>query len=192
MPVLSAAATTLCADIAALLRSAPARAGRHRVLAIEGRSGAGKSWLANLLAERLAAPLLRMDDLHPGWDGLAAAAPLARRWIIEPLLAGSTPRWRRYDWERGEPGAWEHTPVAGTLLIEGCGSGAAELRAHLSLLIWVEAPADLRTARLAERPDAALYSPYQEMWRRQEEAFYARHRVREHADVIVHNATTAE
>ncbi|RCV52370.1 nucleoside/nucleotide kinase family protein [Marinitenerispora sediminis] len=191
MPVLSAAATTLCADIAALLRAAPARAGRHRVLAIEGRSGAGKSWLADLLANRLAAPVLRMDDLYPGWDGLAASPPLARRWIIEPLLAGSAPRWRRYDWERGEPGAWEHTPVAGTLLIEGCGSGATELRAHLSLLVWVDAPPPVRAERLARRFDAAVYSPYHELWRRQEDAFYARHRVRDHADVIVDNAAAA-
>ena len=44
------------------------------IVLIDGRSGAGKSTLAAALAARLGTPLLALDSLYPGWDGLAAGA----------------------------------------------------------------------------------------------------------------------
>ncbi|QBI54716.1 nucleoside/nucleotide kinase family protein [Streptomonospora litoralis] len=169
------------------LRRSPVRAGRCRVMALEGRSGAGKTVLAGRLAAAAGCPLLHMDDLYPGWEGLAPSVPLVREWILRPLSRGADPQWRRHDWERGAPGAWEHTPTGRMLLIEGCGSGARELRPFLSLLAWVQAPDHVRAARLDARADAEEYAPYRSLWARQEEAFYAAHRPREHADLVVDN-----
>lgn len=171
----------------AMLHRSPARAGRCRVMALEGRSGAGKTALAEHIARAAGRPLLHMDDIHPGWQGLEAAVPLVRQWILAPLARGGDPNWRRYDWQRQAPGAWQHTPVDGLLLIEGCGAGARPLRPYLGLLVWVQAPDDLREARLDARADAADYAPYRAVWARQEEAFYTEHRPQEHADLILDN-----
>ncbi|ASU86293.1 hypothetical protein CDO52_18110 [Nocardiopsis gilva YIM 90087] len=157
-------------------------------MALEGPSGAGKTAVADRVAAELDGPVLHMDDLYPGWDGLAGSVPLVRAWVIEPLLHGENPRWRPFDWDQGHHAtAWSETAVGDTLLVEGCGTGATELRPYLSVLAWVEAPASVRKQRLGRRWDADLYAPYREMWTRQEDAFYADHRPREHADLIIHN-----
>src|SRR5690625_1779508 len=165
----------------------PARAGNRRVMAVEGHSGAGKTVLAERIAAQADCPLLHLDDLYPGWRGLEPSVPLVREWVLEPLAAGGVPHWRRYDWEHAAPGAWQRTPVAELLVIEGCGAGARELRPFLSLLAWVHAPAAVRSARLDARADAAAYAPYRSLWARQEEAFYAAHRPRDHADLVIGN-----
>ena len=176
-----------------LLRHAPARAGRCRVLALEGRSGAGKTALAEALAARLRCPVVHMDDLYPGWEGLEAVAPLVREWVLEPLAEGRNPRWRRWDWETGDwapddAGGWDGAEVADTLVIEGCGCGAEELRPFLSLLVWVDAPEEVRHRRLNARWDAELYAPWRPMWAAQEESFAARHEPRKHADLVLDNS----
>ncbi|MFC4564767.1 hypothetical protein ACFO4E_23150 [Nocardiopsis mangrovi] len=176
------------ARVAGILSAAPARAGRSRVLAVEGRSGSGKSLLASLLADRIGCPVVHMDDLYPGWTGLAAAVPLALDHVVAPLARGRDPRWPRFDWERGRHAGWAGTAARDTLILEGCGSGARDLRPYLSALIWVDAPAQVRARRLAHRADAAAYAPYRRMWARQEDAFYAAHEPHAHADLVLDNA----
>ncbi|MFC3997783.1 hypothetical protein ACFOVU_17750 [Nocardiopsis sediminis] len=177
--------------IAGALSAAPARAGHRRVLAIEGRSGSGKTLLAARLAERIGCPVVHMDDLYPGWPGLAAAVPLARDQVLEPFARGRRPRWRRFDWDRGRHAEWTGLggDIGDTLILEGCGAGARDLRPYLSLLVWVHAPAHIRRTRLDHRADAAAYAPFRDMWSAQEETFYTRHRPREHADIILDTAT---
>ena len=70
------------------LRAAPPRAGATRVLAIDGRSGAGKSTLARALAGELGAPLVALEDLYGGWDGLERGVELLREAVLEPLAQG--------------------------------------------------------------------------------------------------------
>lgn len=170
---------------------------RTRVVAIEGRSGAGKSWVAGHLCETLiargeSAVVLTMEDLYPGWEGLAEAPRLLRDRILAPLRRGEPATWRRYDWERGAfAREWSTLPEdvtwGGVLLVEGTGSGAAVVRDLLDLLVWVRARDDERLRRLDGRWDAAAYAPYRDVWARQEESFHRRDRPREHADVIVDN-----
>ncbi|WP_436892157.1 uridine kinase family protein [Nocardiopsis dassonvillei] len=172
--------------------------GRVRVVAVEGRSGSGKSTVAERLRAALArrgtaAAVLPMEDLYPGWHGLARAPELLVEWVLEPLRAGGTARWRRYDWERGVFSGEEAAlpgPVAagGVLVVEGCGSGARIVRPHLDLSVWVDAPDAVRARRLDSRADAGLYAPYRRVWADQEAEFYAAERPREHADVLVDNA----
>ncbi|WP_150240804.1 uridine kinase family protein [Nocardiopsis quinghaiensis] len=182
-----------------LARAVPSpRAGRIRVVAVEGRSGAGKSTVAeefctSLAARGEAARVLTMEDLYPGWEGLAEAPGLLREWVLEPLARGERAAWRRYDWERGAfAREWTALPdgvaAGGILVVEGSGSGAAAVRDLLDLLVWVAAPDDERSLRLDGRWDAAVYAPYRSVWAEQEEAFHRRDRPREHADVVIDNA----
>ena len=173
--------------VARSLRAAPPRAGRTRVLAIDGRGGSGKSTLAGRIATLLDAPVLHMDDLYPGWDGLADAAALLRRWVLEPLANGESGRHPRYDWGRGAYGEWTEVPAAEVLVVEGCGCGSRVAAPYLSLLLWVDAPASVRFERGMER-DGPAYRPHWERWARQEDVLFAAERTRERADYRVDGA----
>ncbi|GAB7036558.1 AAA family ATPase [Catenuloplanes niger JCM 9533] len=180
-------AGTHAARLAAWARTLPAAAGRTRVVAVEGRSGAGKTGLATALAAELAAPLVRMDDLYPGWDGLLGGVRVLREWILAPLAAGRPARWRRWDWAAGAYRDWEPLTAGSDLVVEGVGCGARALSAYRSGLVWIEVP-DAERKRRALARDGESYAPHWDRWARQEEAFYAAEEVRANADVIVDNA----
>lgn len=181
-----------CADA---ILAAPRHHPRIRVVALEGHSGSGKSTVAAethrvLTARGAPVHLLSMEDLYPGWEGLATSADLVHDWVLAPLARGECPAWRCYDWERGHfTTTWTHLPpemwAGGTVLVEGCGSGAAT--ALLDLLAWVHAPEPVRTRRLDLRKDAELYAPHRRSWARQEADFYATHRPRDRADLLIDN-----
>jgi uridine kinase len=144
------------------------------ILLIDGRSGSGKTELGRLLG----APLLHMDDLYPGWDGLRAAADL----LPEVLRSR---RWQRYDWQAQGHAEW-HELGDGDLVVEGCGALTAASRALADFAIWVEHPAALRKQRaLAREPD---FAAHWEHWAAQERSFIAREHPRALADAIVDGA----
>ena len=175
----------------------PDRGARVRVVAVEGRSGSGKSTVAGHLRAALEARgepvhVLAMEDFYPGWDGLARAPYLLRSQVLDPLRRGEPAAWHPYDWERGAfAPEWirlpEEVAAGGTLVVEGCGSGAAGVRDLVDALVWVAVPGAERARRLDTRWDAAVYAPHRDRWARQEEAFYAEHRPRAHAGLIVDN-----
>jgi uridine kinase len=178
------------AALAALLPTCPpVRPGRW-VLAIEGRSGAGKTTLAADVADRLRAAgftvtVVSMDELYPGWDGLEAAVDLLRDGVLAPFAAGadavSLPRW---DWAGERAGVVETRPAAQVLVVEGTGCGARACAPYLSLLVWVDAPDAVRRARALAR-DAGTYAPHWDRWERQESAHYDRERTDARAQAVV-------
>ncbi|MEH1124264.1 dephospho-CoA kinase [Micromonospora sp. CPCC 206061] len=170
--------------VADLLASRPPRAGRVKVLAVEGRSGSGKSLLATAVAAELGAPVIRMDDLYAGWDGLLDGVDALVRWVLAPLRRGETARWQRYDWHLGRYAEWHPVPAADVLVVEGVGAGAREVAPYLSALVWVDAPDEVRRQRALAR-DGDTYAPHWDRWARHEDDFYAHHDVRSRADLQV-------
>jgi cytidylate kinase len=75
------------ARITAAVRRAAPRAGRTRVVAIDGRSGSGKTSLAAALRDQLQAPIVSLEDLYGGWDGLERGIDLLVASVLEPLTA---------------------------------------------------------------------------------------------------------
>ncbi|MCE0535252.1 hypothetical protein LWF15_07005 [Kineosporia rhizophila] len=173
-----------------LVRQSPPSAGGTRLVAVDGRSGSGKSTLATDLAAELSAPLVRLDDLYEGWDGLPGVGDLLREWIADPLAAGGQARWRPYRWDTATRDEWRTVPTSSVLVLEGCGAGSAALRDHLALLVWVEASADVRLRRLRGRPDWTGYRCHQARWAAAEQALLDRENTPGHADVVVHNDST--
>lgn len=178
-------------DLAAS-RPAPA-AGRVRVVAIDGPSGSGKTTFGDVVAAELERrtgrrpQVVHMDDIYPGWDGLAEAVDLVVEWVLARLTAGRPASFRRWDWEAGERAETVEVPQADWLVLEGVGAGSAACRPHLVGLAWVEAPADVRMARGIER-DGEAFRPHWERWARQEAELFAAEETRDHADVIIHTA----
>jgi uridine kinase len=157
---------------------------RTCVIAVDGRSGAGKSSLAAALADVLGAPVVSLEDLYGGWDGLEHGIDLLVSEVLEPLRAGRPARVPRYDWATGDwADPWVLEPPA-ALIVEGVGAGAKRAAAYASLLIWMEVPPSVRKERALAR-DGATYAPYWDMWAAQEDALLARERTPDRADLIV-------
>jgi uridine kinase len=152
---------------------------------IDGRSGSGKS----SLADRLAAVwrdsvVVRLDDVYPGWDGLAWAAEHIRVELLAPRAAGRVGRWRRWDWTVGAAAEWHTVEPGGRLIVEGVGALTAATRALADLGIWVDTPDAERKRRALER-DGDTYRPHWDRWAAQEDAFIARHRPHTVADLVI-------
>ena len=172
--------------LAARVMTRAPRAGTTRVVAVDGPSGAGKTTLASQLSAALRqAPVVQMDDLYPGWDGLEAGVRRLVQEVLEPMSRGEPGRYRRYDWTLGEPAETRVVPVtAPVLVVEGVGCGAQACGPYLSLLVWLDAPADVRWTRAMSR-DGEGYRPYWHRWAAQEERHFARSGTRARADVVL-------
>ncbi|HEX6339149.1 MAG TPA: hypothetical protein VFZ85_19500 [Jiangellaceae bacterium] len=174
-------------ELADRIKHTAPSAGSTRVVAIDGPAGSGKSTLAARLAGPLDAPTVHMDDIYPGWDGLAAGPSRLLEWILEPLASGRVARYRRYDWEASRYADWVDVPDADTLIVEGCASGARSGAPYVSFLIWVQAPRDVRMRRGIER-DGEVFRPHWEQWAAQEGVHFAAEGTAGRADVSIDGA----
>ncbi len=167
------------------LRAAAPRAGNTRVLAVDGRSGAGKTTLAAELSKELdGAPIVSLEDFYGGWDGLEAGIDRLVAEVLEPLAAGQAALVPSYDWigERwAEPVRLEPPAL---LVVEGVGAGARRAAVYASVLIWLEVPEAERRRRAMAR-DGETYRPHWDRWAAQEEAMLARERPWERATCVL-------
>ncbi|MEJ5927478.1 hypothetical protein WG915_02470 [Corynebacterium sp. H128] len=143
-----------------------------RTILIDGRSGSGKTTFAQRVAGQLGWQLVHMDDLYPGWNGLAAGSRLA----ASDVLRTENPGFFRWDWVAGSRGDWAPVDVDEPLVLEGVGAlttdtlRAANLRGAV-LSIVLRCPASIRRQRaLARDPE---FAQWWEMWARQEQAHFA-------------------
>jgi hypothetical protein len=178
-----------------LLAATPAPAGRTRVLAIDGPSGAGKTVLAEAVRVALRArapeagpvPVVHLDSIYPGWDGLADSIPRLVDWVLRPLATGEPVRYRRYDWDRDEYAEWIDVPtdpMPPVVIVEGAGAGSRPCAPYLSLLVWLEAPAAVRFDRGMAR-DGDGYRPHWQRWADQEKRHFAEHDPRARAGLCL-------
>lgn len=175
------------ADVARVLDAltgAEPRCGTTRVIAIDGPSGAGKTTLAAGVGDALAAPVVHMDGLYPGWDGLAEAVGLLTAQVLEPLARGERAAYRVWDWHRSRWNGTQEVPESTLLVIEGCASSVGSAGEYAAVRVWVEAPREERMRRGLAR-DGAAYRPHWERWAAQETQLFARDGTRAKADVVV-------
>lgn len=164
-------------------RRAPA-CGETKVIGIDGRSGAGKTAFAARLGAQLQAPVFHVEDVYPGWSGLAATPPLLVDGLLARIAVGDIGAVARWDWARGRPSTPIRVVPGPLLILEGVGSGARVCRPFLSTLIWVDAPTSVRKQRALDR-DGSTFAPFWDMWAAQEDELFARDGIRAAADIAV-------
>lgn len=172
------------ADLAAQLAgSAPPREGTV-IVAVEGRSGAGKTSFGASLAEELGATHVDMENLYPGWWGLGEGARLAATELVAPIAAGETAVVPQWDWIACRPAAPMVLEPPEFLVLSGTGSGSLAAAPHLAMLAWMELGDEERRRRALARDGEVLAAQWDD-WAGQELAYLDGERTRERADVVV-------
>ncbi len=174
---------SIAAELVALAESRPPTLGSGRLLCIDGPAGSGKTTLAVAVAALTGAPVLRMDDLYPGWDGLFTVDEhvLGILGLLDQDLPGT---YRRYDWTAGGY-AEQHTVVPVPLLVlEGVGAGKRAWSPWATATVWVETDDRTRLARGLAR-DGEEFRDRWLAWMLDEARLFADEGTRERADVVL-------
>ena len=160
---------------------------RPAVIAVDGRSGAGKTTVANTLQKQLVdAAVVHTDDVawyesFFGWDGLL------RDHVLRPARQGlpvscRPPAWNR----RARTGAITVPVGAAFVVIEGCGAARRSLSAFLDCAIWVQSDhAEAERRGLLRDGGTAEAARLWREWAAQEVPFFAADQPWTRADFII-------
>jgi uridine kinase len=176
------------AQLGAYVKKLKPRLGDVRLVAVDGPSGAGKTRFALRLAKQIDAPVVHTDDFLDGWEDQFTFWERLEDRVLGPLRRGETAFYQRYRWDRG---TFDPAPVrldpAPVVIVEGFSSARRALYPELSLIVFVDAPPDLRLARALARDgdDSLAFRAYLERWRSAEDRHYAADRTKQHADLVV-------
>lgn len=151
------------------------------VVLIDGRSGSGKTSLAQALSTAWNGKtnLVHLDDIYPGWHGLAAAT----QHVHTELLTAEKPRWQRYDWELQRSAEWHYLDPSLPLIIEGVGCLSRKNALLATVSVWLELDEKTRYLRAKNR-DNGKFEEQWKIWSDQELAFISAENPEKHADMI--------
>ena len=181
-------------DVAALLLEGLEHApGRPWIVAVDGRGGAGKSTLAQLLLPHLApAAVVHTDDVawhEPffGWGHLLAHD------ILEPLHQGLAVSFRPPAWPaHGRQGTIEIPAGLRAVIIEGTGADQRRFAEQIDRRIWVQDDHQLAEERGIVRDvahgtngDAGQSRRFWHEWMAHELPYFVQERPWSRADLIV-------
>lgn len=166
------------------------------VLAIDGRSGVGKSRLAEYLATRTNALLVSGDDFYRGGVTLRhdSAKTLAddcidwrsQRHVLTTLRNSANANYHRFDWDAFD-GSLAATPVhlspRPLIILEGVYSARPELSDLIDLALLIQATTTLRTQRLIARE--GTIGPWERQWHRAEDWYFGQAAPNNRFDCIV-------
>lgn len=185
--------------IAALLRDVD----RPVLVALDGRSGAGKSSIAATIAQRLEGVAITADDFWVGgsndeWDtrspreksNLAIDWRRLRAEVLEPLFAGQVAAWHPFDWKSGHGLSPDviHSEPRRLIVLDGAYSTRPELQDIIDLSILVEVPDDTdRRERLLSREGEEYMRDWHVRWGVAEDYYFSHVTPRSSFNVILSN-----
>jgi len=175
----------ICTRIAGLLVTT----GGPILVAIDGRSGTGKSTLARRIGDRTGATVIAGDDFYSGgsdaeWARQSPEMRVAncvdwrrmRREVLEPLLAGKAAAWHPFNFAAGTGLAdrlIEQEP-AEVIVLDGAYSARPELRDLIDLAVLVEMPDDAaRRERLIRREGPEFMAGWHAIWDDAEDFYFS-------------------
>jgi len=146
------------------------------VVAIDGRSGTGKSTLAACIARVVGATVVDQDDFYSGgsledWRALTVSGKVdrvidwrrVRTQVLEPLRAGKMASWHPFDWESMAGLAAQTISVSPSpiVILDGAYSSRHELADLVDLSILVVLPEADRRKRLLIREGEVYVDAWQ-------------------------------
>ena len=144
--------TPLSEVVRRLRDAAPRVVGRPRIVAVDGRGGAGKSTLVDRLRTLVpASAVVHTDDV--AWhQAFFDWADLLVENVLRPLHRGDAVEFRPPAWiERGRPGAISVPADLDVVWVEGTGVIRRALDAWTDASIWMQGDLDEQQRRLVER-----------------------------------------
>jgi uridine kinase len=155
-----------------------------RLVAIDGPGGSGKSTFASLLSAAAGgAPVIHTDDFASA-DNPINWWPRLLEQVITPLTNGEPAHYQRYDWPSESLAEWHTVQPAPIVIIEGVSAARSEWSDHLTFVIWIETPREVRLARAVERDGDDALEDW-EVWMGEEDLHYERDPTRERADFVI-------
>jgi uridine kinase len=170
--------------VAALRTTSPA----PLLVALDGRAGAGKSTVAQLVGARVAALVIDGDDFYRGGDDAfwAAKSPdekvdlvidwRRQRRVLGRLRRGRPAAWDPYDWEAddGRLAAGITAGPADVVILDGAYSARPELAHLFGLRVLLDVPRDVRRERLARREGRRGRAEWEARWGEAEDLYFER------------------
>lgn len=175
------------------------------LVALDGRSGTGKSTIAKAIAKRVGGVVIESDDFYAGgteeeWDARTPKekANLGIDWrrlrkeVLEPLLAGQSASWHPFDWKTGK-GLAEDTMTCNPALVivlDGVYSARPELTDLVDLKVLFEVEDGKRRERLLSREGPSRIEAmenWHRRWDAAEEYYFTKVRPRSSFDFIITN-----
>ncbi|HYO40762.1 MAG TPA: 4-amino-4-deoxy-L-arabinose transferase [Nocardioidaceae bacterium] len=183
----------------------PPTLGAGRLVCVDGPAGSGKTTLASELrrgfrdalreagasADPARVRLVHMDNVYAGWTGLQAGMRTVADDVIAPLARGEPGRYRRFDWHAMAFAEERVVEPCDVLVVEGVGAGGFArdgYAASVTCLIWVDTPPVVRLARGLAR-DGEQMREHWLAFSAEEDAMFARERIRDRAHVVVDGRT---
>lgn len=136
------------------------------LVGIGGRGGSGKSTLAGSIP---GAQVVGTDEF---WDGTEFELSRLRSEVLDPVLRGESAGYRAYSWQlRRELEELRVVRPQGVVVVEGVCALHAMLRDVYDLRIWIDAPRQLRLARVIARDGEETRSSWETRWLPREDRY---------------------
>ena len=183
------------------IRRRMAERGEPLLVAVDGRSGVGKSTLAGRVAARVEGTVVEGDDFYAGrtdaeWRQrtMAERADECIDWrrlkaeALDPLVVGRRAVWYPFDVDTGVGLAARSVSrePAAAIILDGVYSSRPELAEMLDLTVLVEGPHDaMRRQRLIAREGEVFMAAWHALWDAAEEYYFTNVRPRSSFDAVV-------
>ncbi len=177
------------------------------LIAIDGRSGTGKSTLSKRLGQELGASIVNGDDFYSGGQ-LAEWAyrtpqdkvdycmdwQRMRKEALEPLLRGHSAKWRTFNWNTGV-GLSEQFVIrrqTAVVIVDGTFSTRKELSDIVNISVLLRLPEDIRRQRLDQREGKEFMDKWHAVWDECEDYYFKKLRTVDGVDIVIADSSRLE
>lgn len=169
------------------------------LLAIDGRSGTGKTTFAKIVGSQLSSTLIGGDDFFAGGVVVQEKIPEALadscidrrrlRRVLKTLKSGQEARFAAFDWNAFDgrlADTQTHLPLRPFLIVEGVYAYHPDLRDLVDVSVMMDTPEAERTQRLLARE--GHLSAWERQWFGAEDWYFSTLSRPEHFGFVVRNA----
>lgn len=165
------------------------------VIALDGRCASGKTTAAQVLAQKLQASVIHMDDFFlpvelrteerlsvPGGN---VHYERFREEVLGRLSGRGDFSYRSFDCSKMELGEERLVKGADLYIVEGAYSTYPALGNYMQLKIFSDVEREVQLQRIRERGGEGALKAFKERWIPLEEAYFAAYRIRETSDIVI-------